>query len=113
LFINFNGLSCIVCLSIETFFALAYLFNYLDEYNIITLDWTNVRYSYQYKYIADGCKPAGLALSYFLTKLVALKLIMPSNIHMIGHNLGAHVLGACGANVYELTGMKIGRITGV
>ncbi|XP_025407553.1 pancreatic triacylglycerol lipase-like isoform X2 [Sipha flava] len=38
---------------------------------------------------------------------------MPSNIHMIGHNLGAHVLGVCGANFYKLTKKKIGRITGL
>jgi hypothetical protein len=74
------------------------------------LDWlTNF---YKFLYVASECEPAGLALSYFLTKLVALKLIMPSNIHMIGHNLGAHVLGVCGANFYKLTKKKIGRITG-
>ncbi|XP_025405768.1 phospholipase A1 2-like, partial [Sipha flava] len=108
-----NGLSYIVCLSIETFFALAYLSNYLDEYNIITMDWKELSFLYEYLYLADRCRSAGKLLSYFLTKLVALRLIMPSNIHMIGHNLGAHTLGFCGAKFYKLTKMKIGRITGL
>ncbi|XP_025420267.1 pancreatic lipase-related protein 3-like [Sipha flava] len=88
-----------------------YAFNYPDQYNIITLGWI-VEY-HQFLDVLRDCEHVGHALSHFLIKLVKLKLIMPSNIHMIGHNLGAHVLGACGANFYELTDMKIGRITGL
>jgi hypothetical protein len=63
--------------------------------------------------VASNCKPTGLALSKFLILLVNMDLIAPSNIHMIGHNLGAHVLGVCGANFQKLTQKKIGRITGM
>jgi hypothetical protein len=75
--------------------------------------WIELSIFYDYLYKAKKCKDAGHLLSYFLTKLVALRLILPSNIHMIGHNLGAHTLGFCGAKFYKLTKMKIGRITGV
>ena len=35
-----------------------------------------------------------------------------TKIHMIGFSLGAHVSGLAGRYVKEITGQKIGRITG-
>lgn len=35
------------------------------------------------------------------------------NIHLIGHSLGAHIVGAAGRNYNELTGNWLPRITGL
>lgn len=37
----------------------------------------------------------------------------PKNIHIVGHSLGAHMAGFCGKTFQELTGKKIGHITGL
>lgn len=46
--------------------------------------------------------------------LSLLKGKVPSkNIHLIGHSLGAHIVGQAGRTYYNLTGEYIGRITGL
>lgn len=51
----------------------------------------------------------GNVIARFLNNIVRMGLIDPSNIHLMGHSLGAHVVGAAGA-AFSLG--KIGRITG-
>lgn len=52
----------------------------------------------------------GSIVAKMLENVVNLAMIDPSDIHVIGHSLGAHVSGACGA-AFSLG--KIGRITGI
>lgn len=51
----------------------------------------------------------GLVIAEFLKRLMAATEIMASDIHLIGHSLGAHVMGSCG---FQFRSEKIGRITG-
>lgn len=51
----------------------------------------------------------GSVVAELLENLVNLAVIGPSDIHVMGHSLGAHVSGACG-DAFGLG--KIGRITG-
>ncbi|OWR41693.1 putative lipase [Danaus plexippus plexippus] len=37
----------------------------------------------------------------------------PKKIHLVGHSLGAHIAGFIGKTFYNLTGSRIGRITGL
>ncbi|CAG7818928.1 unnamed protein product, partial [Allacma fusca] len=37
----------------------------------------------------------------------------PENVHMVGFSLGAHIAGTVGRHMYERTGQKIRRITGL
>lgn len=51
----------------------------------------------------------GNRLARVLDNIVALGLVTPKDIHLIGHSLGAHIAGVCGSS---LTSGVIGRITG-
>lgn len=54
-------------------------------------------------------EPVGTAIAQHLDRLMALTGVAASDVHLIGHSLGAHVMGSCGRRV---TSGPIGRITG-
>lgn len=80
-----------------------------ENCNVITADWNQVSSSYVYPMPAYLTAHVGSVVAELLENLVRLAVIDPSDIHVIGHSLGAHVSGACGA-AFSLG--KIGRITG-
>lgn len=51
----------------------------------------------------------GAKIAEFLDRVVEITKLRTSDIHFIGHSLGAHVAGSSG---YNLKSGKIGRITG-
>jgi len=73
------------------------------------VDWSHIAYDFNYKKVAMLTVAVGNVIAEFVDSLVAHTGIHPSDIHLIGHSLGAHVMGACGSN---LKSGKIGRITG-
>lgn len=77
--------------------------------NVITADWNQVSSNYVYPMPAYLTARVGSVVAELLENLVKLAVIDPSDIHVIGHSLGAHVSGACGA---AFSMGKIGRITG-
>ncbi|XP_001948097.2 lipase member H-B [Acyrthosiphon pisum] len=85
---------------------------YVDAggFNIITADWNRVASNIMYPMPAYLTVQVGSIIAKFLENVVNLAVIDPSDIHVIGHSLGAHVSGACGA-AFSLG--KIGRITGL
>lgn len=66
--------------------------------------------NYMYPLPAYLTARVGSIIAELLENFVQLAVIDPSDIHVIGHSLGAHVSGACGA---AFSMGKIGRITGV
>ncbi|VVC35771.1 Triacylglycerol lipase family,Lipase/vitellogenin,Alpha/Beta hydrolase fold [Cinara cedri] len=80
------------------------------NYNIITLDWSEVSKDISYFIPAYLTVRVGSIVAQFLENIVTLGLIEPSDIHLIGHSLGAHLFGATGG---AFTLGKIGRITGL
>lgn len=76
---------------------------------MITADWNRVASNLMYPMPAYLTVEVGSKIAKLLENLVNLAVIDPSDIHVIGHSLGAHVSGACGA-AFNLG--KIGRITG-
>lgn len=78
---------------------------------MITADWNRVASNIMYPMPAYLTTEVGSVIARLLENLVNLGAIDPSDIHVIGHSLGAHVSGACGA-AFAPGGPKIGRISG-
>lgn len=87
------------------------LLAYIDigGFNVLWVDWSSVADDPEYPVPACLTRAVGSAIAVFLDRLVDATGIKPSDIHLIGHSLGAHVVGSCGSS---LKSGKIGRITG-
>ncbi|KAH8343333.1 hypothetical protein KR059_008539, partial [Drosophila kikkawai] len=64
-----------------------------------------------YTWSAFNTEEIGENIARGLVKL--LDLVPVSNIHLIGHSLGAHIVGSAGRHLHRLTGKTIPRITGL
>ncbi|XP_050520695.1 lipase member H-B-like isoform X1 [Daktulosphaira vitifoliae] len=91
-------------------FAIKTAYVNTTKYNVISVDWSAVGGNVVYPIPAYLTTRVGGVIAKLLENLVQLEYIKPTNIHLIGHSLGAHVSGACGA---AFTLGKIGRITGL
>ncbi|XP_060842170.1 lipase member H-B-like [Rhopalosiphum padi] len=91
-------------------FAIKTAYVDIGGFNIITADWNRVAKNLLYPMPAYLTVQVGSIIAKLLENFVNLAVIDPSDIHVIGHSLGAHVSGACGA-AFSLG--KIGRITGL
>jgi hypothetical protein len=79
--------------------------------NVITVDWEKGAAGPSYSQAVANTELVGRQTGLLLVDMVALG-VRPSDIHMIGFSLGAHV-AACAAHIV-LTRLlvKVGRITG-
>ncbi|XP_011178449.2 phospholipase A1 [Zeugodacus cucurbitae] len=64
-----------------------------------------------YKWAALNTEEIGEHIAKGLTHLI--KVVPLKNIHLVGHSLGAHIMGNAGRTFTKLTGLKIPRITGL
>lgn len=64
-----------------------------------------------YTWSAFNTEEIGENIALGLVKL--LDLMPVDNIHLIGHSLGAHIVGSAGRHLQRLTGQTIPRITGL
>ncbi|XP_016962933.1 vitellogenin-1 [Drosophila biarmipes] len=64
-----------------------------------------------YTWSAFNTEEIGENIAVGLVKL--LDLVPVDNIHLIGHSLGAHIVGAAGRHLHRLTNQTIPRITGL
>ncbi|XP_022166001.1 lipase member H-B-like [Myzus persicae] len=79
-------------------------------YNVVTVDWSKIAEDIIYHKPAILTAPVGKVIAEFLDRMVAYTGTQASDIHLLGHSLGAHVMGSCGSNFKS---GKIGRITGL
>ncbi|XP_025208457.1 pancreatic triacylglycerol lipase-like [Melanaphis sacchari] len=95
----------------ETVYDINMAYVDLGGFNIITVDWKGMADSpYGFPMSAALALAVGSAVAVFLENVVNQTGIAPSDIHLIGHNLGVHVVGRCG---FRFQKGKIGRITGL
>jgi len=83
------------------------------EYNIITMDWSTIASSKYYFKVARLSAQVGIILGHFLINLVRNDFVRPSDIHVIGHSIGAHVAAKSGNVFLHVMEKKIDRITGI
>ncbi|XP_053611601.1 pancreatic lipase-related protein 2-like [Plodia interpunctella] len=79
-----------------------------NDINVIVLDWCRLSFS-NYVTSASGVPLIGQGLGTFLEFLNRKIGIAYDKMHLIGHSLGAHVVGIAGREV----GGKVARITGL
>ncbi|XP_001605911.2 pancreatic lipase-related protein 2 [Nasonia vitripennis] len=84
--------------------------NYLKagDYNVVVVDWS-VASLKDYLTASRLSRQVGDHVSQFLEFLMMEGIVIPEDIHVLGHSLGAHIAGFIGSN---LSG-KIARITGM
>ena len=94
------------------------------KWNIIAVDWRQgaspddalsfVNINEKYSRAASNTRLVGRQVANFISQLITARLVEPSDIHLIGHSLGAHVAGYAGKwhnRMYP--GERLGRITGL
>lgn len=83
---------------------------YLKKHDVavIAVDWSSVANSVWYPVVAYETKMVGSHVAKFINGLNKRYNVLGSQLHLIGHSLGAHVMGNAG---YE-TKLKVDRITG-
>jgi len=90
--------------------AISQAYNCRGDYNFVALDAASF-VDTLYTWSAFNTDAIG---EYMATGLKELSEIVPiENIHLIGHSLGAHIVGSAAKYFNERTGKKIPRITGL
>ncbi|XP_046596258.1 phospholipase A1 [Neodiprion lecontei] len=89
--------------------------------NIFVVDWRIGACTESSKYLilktygaaAENTKEVGQSVSRYIEKLVDNYSILPKDVWIIGHSLGAHVAGFAGKDLQLRRRWKLGRITGL
>lgn len=76
--------------------------------NVIVLDWSSLASDETYISAPKNVPHVGQQLSEFLTWLLKITSGKWEKVHLIGYDLGAHIVGHAG----RLAGSVVGRITG-
>ncbi|ESP00942.1 hypothetical protein LOTGIDRAFT_140189, partial [Lottia gigantea] len=80
--------------------------------NVVIVNWKDGA-SEAYGQSAQNTRTVGKKTGDIIKAIHENKGVAYSNFHIIGHSLGAHSAGFSGQRVTELTGDKIGRISGL
>ncbi|XP_034485363.1 vitellogenin-1 [Drosophila innubila] len=94
----------------ETIDKMAQAYNCRGDSNFVALDAASF-VDTLYSWSAFNTDEIGLHLAHGLVKL--LDVVSVDKIHLIGHSLGAHIVGAAGRYMQQLTGKMVPRITGL
>ncbi|CAL1269472.1 unnamed protein product [Larinioides sclopetarius] len=78
-----------------------------DSYNVIIVNWTQYNQGL-YPFAVKNGYLVGIEVGNFINFLTNEKGVDPTDVHLIGHSLGAHVSGVAGKQVPNL-----GRISGL
>ncbi|KAM8721311.1 hypothetical protein ACLKA7_007218 [Drosophila subpalustris] len=94
----------------ETIDKIGQAYNCRGDVNFVALDAAKF-VDTLYTWSAFNTDEIGLHLAHGLVKL--LDIVDVQKIHLIGHSLGAHIVGAAGRYLQQLTGKSVPRITGL
>ena len=91
------------------------------QFNVFMINWVSAndvgtvspeKISRTHRKPSQNARLVGRQLCKFIQKMKAIGALDYSNVHLIGHDIGAHVAGYAGKCIQEAEQMKIDRITG-
>jgi len=84
----------------------------VGDFNLFSIDWGDLESWANYPHAAAITKPVGEHAA-LLVELLLTKHDVLENIHLVGHSLGAHVVGFIAKTVQSMGLGKIKQITGL
>lgn len=81
----------------------------MGEYNVICVDWKQYSTDLSYAVARARAKHIARDIAKVLTRITYDLTIGVETMHLIGHSMGAHIVGFVGKNLVD----KIPRITGI
>ena len=85
--------------------------NFQGEMNVITVDWSHGTQGFRYSQSAANTQVVCATVVNMMKALRDSAGLSFGTVHLIGHSLGAHVMGCAGDRMRYLG--KVGRITGI
>ncbi|KAK0069901.1 pancreatic triacylglycerol lipase-like isoform X1 [Biomphalaria pfeifferi] len=85
----------------------------VEDLNVIAVDWQQGAKGPNYYQAAANTRMVGSMVARLIQDLHSFGQAGIGNFHLVGHSLGAHLLGYAGKEVFRLTNQKVGRITGM
>lgn len=76
--------------------------------NVITIDWSYISSSIFYHWVANQTEVIGIEVATFLDALAKRYEVSGTQVHLIGHSLGAHIMGIAAHN----SKVNVDRVTG-
>ncbi|XP_075974764.1 pancreatic triacylglycerol lipase-like [Anticarsia gemmatalis] len=80
-----------------------------QDVSVITIDWSGIADSIFYHWVANETKAIGAKVATFIGELHTRYNVSEKRFHLIGHSLGAHVMGIAAAK----SNFTVDRITGL
>lgn len=78
------------------------------DFNVVQVDWGGLASKF-YSISADGTR----GLGDIIANVLVVSGVPPSQIHLVGHSLGAQTAGVIGRNIKRRTGSQIYKIIGL
>uniref|UniRef100_A0A8W8JVW6 Lipase domain-containing protein n=1 Tax=Magallana gigas TaxID=29159 RepID=A0A8W8JVW6_MAGGI len=90
--------------------AIFLLFLTTDDLNVITVDWSRGTRGIRYDKSTANTRVVGATVGKMVEALTKNAGVSPSYVHLIGHSLGAQIMGYAGKELRHFG--QVGRITG-
>ncbi|KAH9523417.1 Pancreatic lipase- protein 2 [Bulinus truncatus] len=84
-----------------------------EDMNVVVVDWREGAKAPFYMQAAANTRTVGSMVGRLIQDMNSFTNSDFGRIHLIGHSLGAHIMGFAGKEVFRLTNQKVGRITGL
>ncbi|KAK6990597.1 pancreatic triacylglycerol lipase-like isoform X2 [Biomphalaria glabrata] len=84
-----------------------------EDINVVAVDWQQGAKGPNYYQAAANTRMVGSMVGRLIQDMHVFAHAAYGNFHLIGHSLGAHLLGYAGQEVFRLTNQKVGRISGL
>ncbi|XP_047111648.1 lipase member H-like [Schistocerca piceifrons] len=81
------------------------------DYNVISIDWSPIASNAAYDQVREDLVIVGQFVAKFVDCLVEIHGLNLSRTHLVGHSLGAHVVGVIGGSLSQQN--KVALITGL